>query len=239
MGQLISTNFYKRTLCLFVLISTPVFAELPNSTLIFAQNSLGDTFVCAQRALSTAYKKLGYDVYYRTLPNKRALKESNSGQSDGELLRVAGLEIEYPNLIRVPVPLCSVESVLIGKKTVKADRFEDLKNYSIGITTGFIDQEKLVREYNLKATRAYKNEILIELLLHKRVDLIFLTTDDAHKILNSPDGDQYKIIEGLNRDIYLYHYLHKQHQTLIPLITAQLEQMTKDGEIIMTHRVME
>lgn len=204
--------------------------DVKRPSLVFTQTTLGHKFRCAHEALTKAYRQLNYNVKFQTLPNKRALKEASNGNTDGEMLRVEGLDFQFPDLIRVPVALCAVESVVLAKANVKATTFDQLFHYQIGITSGFVDQERLAKQYSLNVTKVHQNEILVKALFKNRVDAIFLTIKEAQKIVNDNAG-KYKIIASLNRDVYLYHYLHNKHASLVPAITEQLQIMEQTKQI--------
>ena len=220
-----------------LLLSFASFAQ--NPPLVFSQTPLGENFSCADNALTNAYKNLNYDINFLTLPSKRSLKEANSGNVDGEMLRAIGVEKRYPNLIHVPIVLCSVESVLLANKAVTINSLADLKNYRIGITTGYVDQENIARKYNLNVMRAAKDEILQIMLLRDRVDIIFSTEQKAHTLLQKyQDNEKYNIykVKTLNRKIDLYHYIHKKHQAILPMLTEELKKLSQSGLIDTSQR---
>lgn len=220
-----------------LLLSFASFAQ--NPPLVFSQTPLGENFSCAHNALTNAYKNLNYDINFLTLPSKRSLKEANSGNVDGEMLRAIGVEKRYPNLIHVPIVLCSVESVLLANKAVTINSLADLKNYRIGITTGYVDQENIARKYNLNVMRAAKDEILQIMLLRDRVDIIFSTEQKAHTLLQKyQDNEKYNIykVKTLNRKIDLYHYIHKKHQAILPMLTEELKKLSQSGLIDTSQR---
>ena len=58
-----------------------------------------------------AYQELGIQIKYKTYPAERALKLSNNGTADGELVRIKGIESKYPNLIRIPISHVTAEQM--------------------------------------------------------------------------------------------------------------------------------
>lgn len=161
---------------------------------------------------------------------------SNSGKIDGEMLRVEGAELDYPNLIQIPVPICSISSVLIGNKRVVAKQYKDLRKYRFGITIGYVYQENLIRKYQLNATKVLKNQTLLEMLVRDRVDVIFLPIQEAQEMILKSPNVKLKIIEGFNRNTLLYHYLHKKHLNLLPSVTQALQELKKEGKIDLENR---
>ncbi|MBD1389751.1 transporter substrate-binding domain-containing protein [Neiella sp. HB171785] len=199
--------------------------------LVLTQNSLGKNFICAQDALAKAYRQLGIAVEYKIFPSKRALTIANAGKADGEMLRVAGANLQYPNLIQIPVPICQLTSVVIANGNVSATSFEQMRNYRLGITLGFVDHEHVAQQYKLNVVRVTEHDVLIDMLLKDRVDAIFLTENEAQQLIKKEEGSHLTIVRSLDRDLFLYHYLHKKHQDLVPLITEQLTQLERLGQI--------
>lgn len=218
------------------MISIKSFAA-PNP-LVLSRTLLGETFTCAHDALIQAYKNLDIEVNFLTLPNKRGLRMANSGEIDGEMLRVADTEIHHPNLIQVPVPICSIESILVANERVMATTYEDLKKYRFGITIGYVDQENLVEKYQLNATRVIKNNTLLEMLMRDRVDVIFLTKLESKYIISKSRNTKLKVLQGFEREMLLYHYLHKKHKALVPQITNALQALTKAGKVKLQNRTL-
>ncbi|WP_158100553.1 substrate-binding periplasmic protein [Neiella marina] len=217
---------------LLVAITTlPYSALADNTTITITRNSLGENFICAQRALAKAYEQLDIAVEYLVLPSKRSLTIANAGLADGEMLRVAGTDIQYPNLMQIPVPLCQLKSVMVANQRVKAQSFEQMRDYRLGITLGFVDHENMADKYQLNVVRVTQNDVLIDMLLKDRVDAIFLTESEAMQLISENEGNKLKILRSLDRDLMFYHYLHKKHHQLVPLITSQLRQLEHQGKI--------
>lgn len=205
-----------------------------NPTLTFSQTPLGERFFCAHKALKKAYAQLNYDVGFITYPSKRALREANVGRVDGEMLRATGAELDYPNLIRIPVPICAIESVLIANKAIEISSLADLKKYRIGITTGYVDQEKIVKEHQLNVTRGSRDDILESLLVLDRVEIIFSTREKAQKLIPkylNQENINLSVVKAPKRYVYLYHYVHKKHQPLVMKLTDVLKELVAKGEL--------
>ncbi len=86
------------------------------------------------------FHRLGIELEVIILPAERALINANNGIEDGNLLRIKGLEKQYPNLIRVPEKMMNSEfvampsspsfpgrdgraSLILSSPTPKAGRF--------------------------------------------------------------------------------------------------------------------
>jgi polar amino acid transport system substrate-binding protein len=62
------------------------------------------------------FKRIGVEVEVTTVPTERSLINVNSGIDDGDLFRVAGVEAEYPNVIRVPEKIMDNDFVAFTKR---------------------------------------------------------------------------------------------------------------------------
>ena len=218
----------KSFLLLLLFISYSINAQESKNKLTIGQTALGEKFRCAHDTLNKAYNALNYQLNYFTFPSRRSLKESNSGSIDGELIRVEGVELLHPNLIQVPVPICYVDSILLASSPINITSFIELKNYRVGITLGYIDHERITQKYNLNVTRVSKNDTLEDLLMKGRVDIIFSNSEKLETLKKLYPNFQFVPIKALDREISLYHYLHKKHQALIPLLTQELQKITKN-----------
>lgn len=214
--------------CLFISFQSKAFFDEP---LIFVQTHLGHKFQCAHNTLKKAYKSLDIDISIKTFPAKRALKMANEGHADGEMLRVKGIEASFPNLVHIPVPLCSVKSILVVNDKVKAKNYDELRKYRFGTVAGFAYQEDTIKKHKLNAIRVNQNKKLIDLMLINRVDAIFLSKQASIELLNNPQKKAFKILNEFTQSVYFYHYLHKKHYEIIPLITNELKKMELNGEI--------
>ena len=81
----------------------------------------------AGEIIRQAYAALGIAISYKTFPAERALQMSNRGLSDGELVRIEGIEGKYPNLIRIPVSHVTAEQMAFATDaSLKIDGWQSL-----------------------------------------------------------------------------------------------------------------
>lgn len=213
-------------------LSTATYSnDAKKNQLVFSRTSAGSVYSCAEDSLKTAYKALGYSITFIELPNRRALADANSGKVDGEMARVEEIELNYPNLVRIPVPLCTMQAVLVTKKSIELNELSDLKKYKIGITAGFVMQEKLVASLELNSLAAITKSSLKKMIRQDRVDIGLLVKPDAEAFVKHPKNKNFVISPNFTFDIHLYHYVHKKHDSLITSITQQLQNLAQAGKI--------
>ena len=171
----------KRALHLLITVTAVLFGD----ALFAAENTLPthmyltsakvmEQFKGPEVVLSRAYEKLGISLSIQYHPNARSLRLSNAGEFDGEVLRSDALQLEYPNLIRVPVPIITVELLLLSTSALPIQRLEDLKHYRIGTIGGILLAENLIDKYGAKqVVRVSTGDRLLTLLERNTVDIIF------------------------------------------------------------------
>jgi len=175
-----------------------------------------------------AYKRLGFEIEIMPLPGKRTLAISNSGQVDGELFRLKGINKKWPNLIPVSVPINFMEGVVITKgMSFNVGRWESLRPYKIGIRRGIRFTETGTK--GMSREIADSNASLFKMLEYGRVETIVVTRSNGLKMMKSPDFSGFKMLEPSVETYPLFHYLHVKHKELIPRVKAVLQGMQKEG----------
>lgn len=214
-------------LLIFLLLSMPLMANQQLELTTVANSP--DTSVSA-KVLKKAYHRLGIDITVLELPASEALQRANSGQADGEVQRIDGISRNFPNLIQVPIPINYIQGAVFSKKKKRKLRgWHSLRIFKIGLVKGVIFAEKGTRGMQVQMAQSYAE--LIDLLLNDKVDLIVVPyINGAASIRQHPQGDKLHF-NGILETYLLYHYLHKQHEKLLPAITARLKKMLLNGSI--------
>jgi len=187
----------------------------------------------SELVLREAYGKLGFTLYITPLPAKRSLHHANEGMADGELFRITGMEKKFPNLIKVPVPINSLDGVAVTRKVdFTVAGWDSLKPYFIAIRrgvkfsdTGTKDMKRIYFNSNIGLGR-----ILIE---SKGVDIAVMARVNALKTLQHlrevKASTELRILEPAIASYPLFHYLHKKHAHLVPKLTQILDAMHASG----------
>lgn len=178
---------------------------------------------------SEALRRIGYQLRTVRLPAERALKSSNRGIIDGELVRVEGIDKLYPNLIRVPEKIMDWEFVVFSYKPISlAKGWDALAGKSIAHINGWKILEKNIPT-NAEVTKTSNALSLFKLLKRNRTDYV----------LYERWGGQYLLIEQAMDGVMLRHpplavkemfiYLNNKHRLLVPKLAAALLAMKQDG----------
>jgi polar amino acid transport system substrate-binding protein len=181
------------------------------------------------RILQEALERLNYKIKIFKLPAERALIAANSGLSDGDPFRVAGLENKYPNLISVPESLFSIEFVAFANRVdFPTISWNSLNPYSIGIITGW-----KIFENNLsnaaQITKVEDKTQLFNILIKNRVDVILYSKLPGLNHIRTQKIRGVKLLQPPIKKKKMFLYLHKKHRHLIPKIADSLRAMKVDG----------
>ncbi|MFZ6873907.1 hypothetical protein ACO0LF_17765 [Undibacterium sp. Di27W] len=178
----------------------------------------------AAASLTENYKKLGVQIEFVNLPGNRALQESNSGRLDGELMRKAGLSTEYPNLLQIPVPLATTNTVAFSlNKNMDTDHgWDSLREHSFSYETG----TKVIEQNTQGFSTAHAEQNIktaFRQMLNKRVEMIVIDEQAGLQLVKEMglEGTVHMLTPPVST-IPLYHYLHKKHADLATRLEALL-----------------
>lgn len=242
---LFSANSMRIMLTLFfcLLFSIPAFSQTLSQTIVLntafgspvsndEQSGFGDV------VLSEAFKRIGYKLETLRLPAERALINANMGIDDGELLRVAGLQKKYTNLIQVPEKVMTIDMVLFSKNkpSFVVTGWESVASYSLGIITGWKIMEKNFSKLGnqIEIIKTDNAEQLFTLLAKDRVDFVAYSNWSGLGYLKEHNISDVTLLDPPLARPGFYTYLHKKHKHLVPKLAAAIKEMKTDG----THQAM-
>ncbi|ARJ66811.1 hypothetical protein WV31_14590 [Magnetospirillum sp. ME-1] len=176
-----------------------------------------------------AYRRIGLEAAADLRPNERAIISADSGDTDGDTMRMAGLESRYPNLVRVAEPVMTFDTIAFtAGLSFPVTGWESLRPYSICVVRGFklgeAATEGMTRE--LVAT----NGAALRMLKagHCQVaalgEAVWLTVEEL----------KLGPVRALNTPVAvtpLYHYVNARHAHLAPKLAEALKTMRRDGTI--------
>ncbi|NDV25249.1 ABC transporter substrate-binding protein [Desulfovibrio sp. JC010] len=218
-------------LCFAFMISFSVNAHAAEELIISGKNS---TLIhaCAE-VLKEAYEEMGIEIEPKYYPILRAVKTANSGHVDGEIAKIEGMEKQYPNLIRVPVPIYYTEAVVLTKNTnIKVSGWKSLAPYRLGILRGVhVLEEGLKKGDCTKFATCKNNAHMLKMIEADRIQAGVISKVAAMEALKNSNSTDVIILEPPVETTPLYHYLNKKHAALIPQLTTVLEKMQKSGRM--------
>lgn len=220
-------------LCLIILLSIPgsIWAKetLVLNTAFTFPLSTNEQSGFIDVIVNEALGRIGFELESVWLPAERALINANAGIDDGDLLRIAGLQKTYPNLIQVPETVIDLEFVVFTKHAnFRITDWQSLKPYSIAYITGWKILERNITDA-AKITKVKNAEQLFTMLLKDRVDVIVYSRWVGLGYIRQNDIRGIKIMEPPLATRNLYVYLHKKHQHLVPKLATSLQTIKSDG----------
>lgn len=180
--------------------------------------------------LTEAYAKLGVTPVFKEVPATRALAESGAGRVDGELHRMAGLSVRYPQLLQVRVPVNWFDAVVVTRSARFVPKgWDSLRPYKIGYHRGIQAFERGIA--GMRIDSAPTNELMLRKLQNGRTDIALMSDVEARDLLAKMNAADLQILEPAIERIALYHYVHSKHAALLPRLEAALKAMEADGAI--------
>ncbi len=182
--------------------------------------------------LSEAYQRLGYALDIRRVPNVRSLWLANSGQVDGEVSRIAGMEQEHEQLIRVPVAINRVEVAAFRINGAPGiERWEDLAGLQLVCVKGSRVVEKHLAAHKLPCQSVTHFPQSILMLQKGRVQVAVIPRVNGLAAIKSLGASDIVVSDQILAQEPLYHYLHRQHAALVPRLSEVLQEMAQSGRI--------
>lgn len=181
-----------------------------------------------------AYGRIGVQVEVSTVPAERSLINVNSGIDDGEIQRVAGLERDYPNLLRVPGNVIFNDFIAYTKRAdIRIRNWADLQPYVVAYANGW-----RIFDLNVKGvknlTKTPSIHELFPLLEKGRADVILLERWQGQWIVHQK-GYKVHLLEPPLASVEMFMYLNKKHAALVPLVAQALADMKTDGSYQKLH----
>jgi len=175
-----------------------------------------------------AFRRAGVKLRLVKLPAERALLNANAGIEDGDLTRIAGLEAQYPNLIRVPEKLVDWEFSAFSMNPNIPGNLDALRTHSVAHIKGWKIYEQMMGGAPAVVT-AEDSVQLFRLLEMKRVEVVLYMRWMGLAKIREQNLQGVVVLEPSLATREMYIYLHKRHAHLVPKIAAALRQIKKEG----------
>lgn len=216
-------------LCLLViLMAHPCLADSKHLSLGIATDVASSVSFAV---LTKAYEQLGIEISGKHMPSRRSLAEADMGYSDGEVSRIASIEPQHPNLIRIRIPVDRFSmSAITNSHTETISSLYDIIDLRVGIRTGMRFAELATRDIP-DVTTSQNWDILFDMLAEDRIDVVLATPHTWIEQRKRPQLAAIRLHNPPIQEIPLFHYLHKRHADLAPRITQTLRTMSEKGEI--------
>jgi len=176
-----------------------------------------------------AFRRNGLRLKLVTLPAERGLINANEGIDDGDLSRIAGIEKNYPNLVRVPERIFEMHFVAFSRGT----QVENLSWAKLDHSTvSFIKGWKIF-ENNLppgaEITTTDTAEQLMNMLELGRVQYVLYSRWMGLALIRKMHLGGIGVNEPALAKRDMYVYLNKKYSKYIPALARTLRDIKKEG----------
>lgn len=177
-----------------------------------------------------SFHRAGLELKLISLPSERSLVAANQAEVDGEGLRVTGLTAQYPNLVQIPERFVRISFVAFAKDaTINLDGgWDSLASYRVAFINGWKMFEANARHAKV-IHKVDKPEQMFRMLDEGRVDVVLYTRADGILLTRELGLSSVAPLSPSLRDVDLYLYLNRKHETLVPRLTQALREIKADG----------
>jgi polar amino acid transport system substrate-binding protein len=211
---------------------TPVFAndKIVLSSGVLEPYTTPDRKGFLDQLIVAVFREVGMQAELIIYPTatERGMLNANEGVDDGLAMRVAGLEKQYPNLIRVPEDVAVNDFVgyTLGKPFA-TDNWNALTPYVVSYIIGWKVFEQNVPK-GKELTLVRDADQLFGMLTAKRADVVLYERWQG-LAKSRAMGLQVTVLEPPLVRTKMYIYLHKKHAALVPRVAEALAKMKLDG----------
>lgn len=180
--------------------------------------------------VAAIFREIGMPAELLIYPTatERGMLNANEGIDDGLAMRVAGLEKQYPNLIRVPEEIAVNDFVAISAKhRFDTPNWDALKPYVVTYIIGWKVFEQNVPK-GKELTLVRDAEQLFTLLAKDRADVALYERWQGLAQTRAM-GIRVQVMEPPLVRTKMYMYLHKKHAALVPRVAQALAKLKQNG----------
>ena len=182
----------------------------------------------AAEIVRQGYAKLGISATFKVFPAERALFMSNAGKSDGELVRIEGIESKYPNLIRIPVSHVAADQMAFAvDRAFAVNGWQSLASRKLAFHRGYKLAEQKTIGMNRYLTASVQNAF--KMVEHGRAEIAIANRFTGLKTIADLGLKKIVMLQPPLQTDPLFHYLHKKHAPLVERITRVLLDMEAQG----------
>jgi len=175
-----------------------------------------------------AFRRVGAELHLVKLPAERGLIDANAGIEDGDMVRIAGLEKQYPNLVRVPEKLVDWEFSAFSTDSTIPSAWPALRQRAVGHIKGWKIYERALAGAERVST-ADDPVQLFRLLELKRIDVALYERRFGLALVKQHGMQGIRPLSPPLATREMFIYLHKRHAPLVPRLAAALRAMKREG----------
>ncbi len=182
--------------------------------------------------LPQIYQRIGQTISITPLPANRAQQAANSGEKDGEILRIYSYGDETPNVIRVPTPYYFLTTAVFARhdKNFVIKSLTDIAKYRVGIVRGVKHTNNATKGL-AHVYPSQSSEQLFKQLAQGYIDIALTNYQDGLYQIEKMPENTFKVLNQALAYEPLYHYLNKKHASLVTVIDKMIMQLKASGDL--------
>lgn len=175
-----------------------------------------------------AFRRAGVRLKLVKLPAERALLNANAGIGDGDMARIAGLETQYPNLIRVPEKLIDWTFTAYSRDASIAARWDIIRKRQVGHIKGWkiYEQQLAGAPHVIKVDDAAQLFRLLEL---DRIEVALYARWLGDMLIRQQDIKGVHALDPPLATREMFIYLNRRHAALVPRLAEALREIKAEG----------
>lgn len=187
----------------------------------------GDGFL--DLVAAEAFRRSGLHLKMVRVSPERALLNANAGIEDGVSARIAGLEKNYSNLVRVPEKVMDFPFVAFARQAkLTSANWDTLASVSVGHIQGWKIFEQSLKPGTM-VTVVDTAEQLFTMLDKNRVDVALYERWLGLALAEKMGIKNIHVVEPVLAEREMFIYLNKRHADKVPAISAALRAIKADG----------
>lgn len=187
----------------------------------------GDGFL--DLVIKESFRRAGLNLKMVRISPERALLNANAGIEDGVSARIAGLEKNYPNLVRVPEKVLDFPFVAFARQAqLSSASWESLASVSVGHIQGWKIFEQSLKP-GTATTLVDTAEQLFSMLDKNRIDVALYERWLGLALAKKMGIKNIHVVDPPLAEREMFIYLHKRHADKVPAIAAALRAIKAEG----------
>jgi len=196
--------------------------------------SESDQLAVVAALMKEAYKRLGIELRLRELPMRRRLLLADNGTLDGDLARVASVQQEATQLLRVNVPIYQFALKAYRLRRAGTDcpasiTMAELNRFRVGLLRGHHAAEEAVAPTAQVPVNSYDEAA--RQLQRGKIEYALAPPLAFEGALRRAGVTGFCAMSTDTETHALYHMLHRRHAALAARLEQVLGQMQQSGEM--------
>ena len=175
-----------------------------------------------------AFRRVGMKLRLVKVPAERGLLDANAGIEDGELTRIAGMEAQYPNLVRVPEKLLDWNFAAFSKDATIPGQWDAIRRHSVGYIKGWKIYERHMAGVP-DTVAAEDPEQLFRLLELDRIGVALYGREAGDALIRSRGMKDVHALRPILATREMFIYLNRRHAALVPRLAQALRAIKAEG----------